>query len=390
MRKEIFITGMGAVTPIGVGVPSYWAALLAGKCGICSNKDPEGLPVERAALVRDFNPRDFMPKPLVLDMEPYAQYAYAAAQEAVDQSGLAAAGERVGVVMATALQGIAMLCAGAAPGPKLLTKYMGNIVASQFAIRHGICGPSLTVSTACSSGGDAILLAASLIESGAADAMVVLAGEAAVCPAVIRSLGLIRALSPLGESRPFDRSRSGFVMGEGGGALVLESADHARARGAEPLARLLGCANNNDAFHPVAPRPDGAGAARCIADALKDAGVSPAQVDYINAHGTATQKGDVAETCAIRTVFGDRPVPVSSTKGATGHMMGAGGVTEVIACVQAVRTGLCPPNLGLTEPDPACALNLVTAENRPERVSVALSNAMGFGGQNSCVVVGAL
>ena len=401
-HTPIVITGMGAVTALGIGVEEYWTKLSAGVCGIreITGMDTSGLPVHRAAeVVSEFNPKDYMPNPLVLDMEPFARYAYAAACQAVEQSGLDTHSDRVGVVMGTALHGLGYLArvqkefdeTGRRADPKYLTKYMGNIAAAQFAIRHGVRGPSLTVSTACSTGGDAVNLAAMLLETGRADAVVVMAGEAAVCHGFIESLSKAHALSLKGESRPFCADRDGFVIGEGGGALVLETEEHAKIRGVAIQARLLGCADNNDAHHPVSPNPEGTAVAECIRLALKSAGITPEQVGYVNAHGTATIKGDLAEARALRKVFGDYnpAVPVSSTKGATGHMMAAGGITEVIACVKAIQTGVLPPNLGLTQQDPECdGLNLVTMENRNQSVSVAISDAMGFGGQNSCVVVG--
>ena len=336
-----------------------------------------------------------MPTRLALDLEPYQQYAYAAAEQALAQSGLQGS-TRVGIVMATALHGLTIITKtqtridvrGQSAEPKLLTKCMGNLAACQFSIMHQITGPSLTVSTACSSGGDAITMGMMLLRSGMADAVVVMAGEAAICPAFLQSLDKVGALSATGESRPFDVARNGFVAGEGGGALILETESAANVRGAKPLARLLGAANNTDAYHPVSPAPNGAGAAACIRLALADAGLTPEGIDYLNAHGTATVTGDIAEACAIRAVFGDLPVTVSSTKGATGHMMGAGGLTEVITCVQAIRTGLLPPSLGLTEQDPECPLHLTGPTAVQQPVHAAISNAMGFGGQNSCIVVG--
>ena len=400
MLKRIVITGMGAVTPLGTGVEEYWKNLSSGACGLgeIAKLDTSNLPIHRAGEVRDFHPGDFMPKALALDTEPFARYAYAAAIEAVAQSGLDTRAGAAGVVMGTALHGIDYIArvqrefdeSGKPAEPKLLTKYMGNIAASQFAIHFGMHGPSMTVSTACSTGGDAVNLASMLLETGRAEAVVVMAGEAAISPAVIQSLSKIKAMSPTGESRPFCADRNGFVIGEGGGALVLETEEHALKRGAAVLARLLGCANNTDGYHPVSPHPEGRGAAECIRLALKSAGISPEQVGYVNAHGTATIKGDAAEAAAISSVFGEHSVPVSSTKGATGHMMAAGGVTEVIACVKAVQTGVLPPNLGLTErgQDEGFALDLVTAESQRRPAGAAISNAMGFGGQNSCVVVG--
>ncbi len=398
MDKPLVITGMGAVTPLGCGVDAYWESLVRGDCGIAPLEEPElrDLPIHWAGQVRDFQPRDYMPKPLMLDMAPFARYAYAAAVQALTQSGLDAASRRVGIVMGSALQGMDYLTRvqhgldeeGKSGDPKLMTKYMGNIAAAQFAIHHGIQGPSLAVGTACSSGGDAVTMAALLLRSGMAEAVVVMAGEAAICPTGILSLGKTGALSPLGESRPFSEDRSGFVLGEGGGALVLETAESAEGRSAPVLGRLLGFGSNNDAFHPVCPRPEGKQAAACMQEALRRAGLRPEQVDYVNAHGTATAKGDLAEAAALHTVFGDRVPPVSSTKGATGHMMGAGGITELIACVKALETGLLPPNLGLTKQDPACRLDLVAPEAREGSWRVAMSNAFGFGGQNSCLIVG--
>ena len=355
---KIYITGMGAVTPVGVGVPAYWEGLLAGKCGIgeIEGMDTEAFPVKRAAQVHGFEPKDFLPNRLVMDLEPYMQFAFVSAIEALEDSGLDPKSERVGIVMGTALAGVTTMCAtgeavaaGKRVSPKFLTKAMGNIAAAQFAINYGVKGPSMTVTTACSSGGDAIALAAMLIKSGQADAMIVMAGESILCAPVIQCLTKTGALSKTGESRPFALQRNGFVLGEGGGAVILESEEHAKARGAKIHAELSACSNTNDAYNPVSPDPEGEGAARCVDLAIKAAGLSPDDVDYINAHGTATHAGDIAETLAVRQIFGDRPVFVSSTKGATGHMMGAGGITEVIACVKAVETGTMPPNTGLTE-----------------------------------------
>ncbi len=397
MMKELVITGMGAVTPVGVGVDAYWEGLLSGKCGIGEIEGfaHDALPIHRAAQVRGMNPKDYLPTRLVMDLEPYMQYAYIAALEALEDSGLPDGGDRTGIVMGTALHGVDIIARtqetidkmGKSASPKLLTKSMGNITAAHFSIDHGFRGPSMTVSTACSSGGDAITLAALMLRADMADAMVVLAGEAAICPSVIQSLYKTGALSKEGESRPFDAGRSGFVMGEGGGALVLETREHAEARGARVRARLLGCGNNSDAHHPVSPSANGGGAADCIRLARAEAGLEPDAVDCIKAHSTATHRGDAAEAAAIHSVFGGRDVAVSSTKGATGHMMGAGGITEVIACVKAIETGLIPPCTGFETADEECRLNLITSDNRRD-VRVALSNAMGFGGQNSCVIVG--
>ncbi len=397
-ERNIVITGTGAVTPLGTGTAAFWEGLVSGRCGIgeIERFDASALPIRWAGEVRDFNPKDYMPNPLVLDTAPFARYAIAAAVMAVEESGLDTDSDRVGVVMGTALHGMDYLAhvqqlqdeTGKGGDPKLMTKYMGNMAAAQFAIRRGIRGPSLTVGTACSSGGDAVTMGALLLRSGMADAVVVMAGEGAICPPAILSLHKTRALSPLGESRPFSADRSGFVLGEGGGALVLETEAHAEKRCGRVLARLLGWGNNTDAFHPVSPRPDGAQAAACMRLALREAHLHPEDIGYINAHGTATLKGDEAEAAAIRSVFGAEIPPVSSTKGATGHMMGAGGITELIACVKALETGLLPPNLGFTAADEACPLPLVTEPGRVTKLKAAMSNAFGFGGQNSSLIVG--
>ena len=397
-KNRLLITGIGAVTPLGIGAEASFAQLDEGICAIgeITGIDTKGLPVHRAGEVKDFQPRDFLPTRLVMDLPPFMQYAYISAEEAIRQSGLSSFGPRTGVVMGTALGGINVisdthgkyLTAGKHAGPKFLTKAMGNICAAQLAIAYGIEGPCLTVETACSSGADAVTIAALLLRSKAADAIVVLAGEAAITPTLIQSLTITGALSKTGESRPFDKNRNGFVLGEGGAAIVLETEESAVKRGAKPLAVLLGCANNTDASNPVSPEPEGKGAAACMRLALSDANLAPEQIGYINAHGTATQAGDLAESAAIRRVFGEYAVPVSSTKGATGHMMGAGGLFELLTCIHAVQTGILPVNTGLTEQDEQCALSIVTKENCRKEIETAMTNAMGFGGQNSSLIVG--
>ena len=398
MPLEIVITGVGAVTPLGIGAERTWEALVSGECGIgpITSIDVSSLPVGRAGEVRDFRPRDYMSTKLSLDLEPYMQYAWTAALEAVGQSGLTVFGDRVGVVMASALSGINVIGAASASlvsdgrpaGPKFLTKAMANIAAAHLCIHFGMTGPCMTVSTACSSGGDAVTLASMFLRSGMADAMVVMAGEEAVCPTMIQSLVRAGALSKAGESLPFDRNRSGFVLGSGGGAVVLETAEHAAARGAGILADLSGCANNSDAYNPVSPDPEGRGVEACMRLALKDAGLEPSRIGYVNAHGTATVQGDVAECRAIGNVFGASSLYVSSTKGATGHMMGAGGLIELIFCVLAVSRGILPPNTGCSEQDPACPVTLVPGPRFSRPVDYAMTDSMGFGGQNSCVIVG--
>lgn len=277
--------------------------------------------------------------------------------------------------------------------PRFVPKVLGNVGAAQIAISKNIHGPSLTVSTACSSGGDAVMTGAMLLKAGLADTIVVVGGEAAICPVFVQGLTGARALSkrndePLKASRPFDADRDGFVMGEGGGALILETESHAKARGAHIYAELAGYANNTDGYHVTAPHPDGVGAADCIEKALACAGIGPEQIDYINAHGTSTKAGDIAETRAIKAVFKEHAgrVAVSSTKGATGHLMGAGGIVEAIVCIKALNDQVMPPTLNLDTPDPECDLDYVPKTARKKSLVYTMSNAFGFGGQNSSLI----
>ena len=358
---------MGAVTPIGDSVAEFWKNLVAGRSGIGRldrfvNGD---IPVRVAAEVRDFNAADHMPRRIAKDSSLFAQYAFAAAAEALAQSRLdtAAEGWRTGLVMGTSMSGIVdiaetqeeMTRSGESKvSPRFVPKILGNIAAAQIAIEYGLYGPSMTVSTAC------------------------------------MAKALSREEDPALACRPFDLNRNGFVMGEGGGALMLETEEHARARGAEILGYVLAAANNNDAYHVTSPAPDGHGAKACMKAALAAAGLEPGDIGYINAHGTSTPVGDKVEISAIKEVFGGCRPAVSSTKAATGHMMGAGGITETIACVMACREGILPATLNTAEPDPACeGADIVTGEARKTPVRYAMSNAFGFGGQNSSIIVSA-
>jgi 3-oxoacyl-[acyl-carrier-protein] synthase II len=398
MTEKIVVTGMGAVTPIGIGVDEYWKNLVSGKCGTGTIKsfDPSSLAVRIAAEVKTFDVEKYIPKSLIAQTDAFTQYAYVAAQEAIGDN-LAADPERVGIVMGTAMAGIATAAQTQEVltravhknvGPRFVPRILGNIAAAQVAIAHNIKGPSLTISTACASGSDAVQNGASMLLSGDADAVLVLGAESILCPLVIYSLANAHALSRMNDNpsmacRPFDEERSGFVIGEGGGAMVLETYSHAVKRGAKIYGELAGWANNNDAYHVTNPQPDGEMAAKCMANALKKANVSPDEVDYINAHATATIAGDAAEARAIERVFGNKRPCVSSTKGSTGHMMGAGGITEAISCLKAMESGVLPPNLNLEHP---CAdMDFVKIGDKKE-VNVAMSNAFGFGGQNSCLV----
>ncbi len=405
MQEKLVITGMGAVTPVGIGVGNFWNNLVSGASGISrlTRFDVSDLPVQFGAEVKDFTPESVIPKKLIREMDLFMQYAYVAAEEALADSELVIDPQRTGIVMSTALGGTGTIAAAQEQmnasanknvSPRFVPKVLGNITAAQISIAHDIRGPSLTVSTACASGGDAILMASMLLQAGMCDAVLVVGGEAALCPILIRSLANAHALSrrndaPDRASRPFDTDRDGFVMGEGGGALLLETESHALARGASIRAELAGCANNTDAHHVTAPRPDGSGAAACMRAAITMAGIEPDRIGYINAHGTSTKVGDLAETLAIKNVFGSAVdgLSISSTKGATGHMMAAGGILEVITCIMALQEQILPPTLNLEHPDPECDLDFVPLVAREKALTYAMSNAFGFGGQNSSILL---
>lgn len=422
VKKKIVITGMGAVTPIGSGVEEYWNNLIAGACGIdkIQQFDAADLAVRIAAEVHSFDLQKYMPKKMIHETDAFTQYAYVAAAEALAMAGkkdgersgenarmsgdpdgsagigLPADPDQTGIVMGTAMAGVATTAATQEiltnavhknVGPRFVPRILGNIAAAQIAIAHGITGHSVTLSTACASGGDAVSAAAMLLQADEADAVLAVGAESILCPLVIYSLANAHTLSRMNDDpqhscRPFDAHRSGFVIGEGGGALVLETEENALARGATIYAELAGWANNNEAYHVIKPNPDGVSSIKCMRKALFRAGLSPQDVDYINAHGTGTKLGDEAELNALGQLF--EGSAISSTKGATGHMMGAGGITEAIACIQAIREGIVPPTLNLEDCD--SDLDLVRGESRKMTVDTAMTNAFGFGGQNSSLI----
>ena len=413
---------MGAVTPIGSGVEEYWNNLIAGACGIdkIQQFDAADLAVRIAAEVHSFDLQKYMPKKMIHETDAFTQYAYVAAAEALAMAGkkdgersgenarmsgdpdgsagigLPADPDQTGIVMGTAMAGVATTAATQEiltnavhknVGPRFVPRILGNIAAAQIAIAHGITGHSVTLSTACASGGDAVSAAAMLLQADEADAVLAVGAESILCPLVIYSLANAHTLSRMNDDpqhscRPFDAHRSGFVIGEGGGALVLETEENALARGATIYAELAGWANNNEAYHVIKPNPDGVSSIKCMRKALLRAGLSPQDVDYINAHGTGTKLGDEAELNALGQLF--ESSAISSTKGATGHMMGAGGITEAIACIQAIREGIVPPTLNLEDCD--SDLDLVRGESRKMTVDTAMTNAFGFGGQNSSLI----
>ena len=413
MKHKIVVTGIGAVTPLGIGVDTYWNNLIAGKSGIVpiSRFDASSLPVQIAGEVPDFNPEDFMTRKQVKEMELFMQFGYASAQEAMTDAGLTEdpegnlpiPKERIGVVLGNVFAGIIDIAGtqdkfstgnASRVNPRFITRIIGNIAAAQIAISKGLKGPSLTVSTACSSGIDAISTGIMLIEQDLADAVICVGAEAATCPLTILGLSSIHALSrnnehPTEASRPFDLARDGFVMAEGSGTVIIEKEESALRRDARIRCTVAGYANSTDGYHVTSPHPEGIAAVFCMKQALAVAGLPLTSVDYINAHGTSTPKGDVIEVNAIKTLFGEHAgkLAVSSTKSSTGHLMGAGGVTETIACIKALEEDTLPPTINQTTPDPECDLDFVPNVARKAPVNVAMCNAFGFGGQNASLLL---
>jgi 3-oxoacyl-[acyl-carrier-protein] synthase II len=389
--NSVVVTGRGVVTSIGEGADAFFDALLSKRSGIA-----DGM----SACV-DFDPEVSMSPKDARRADRFSQLAVAAAVQAADEAGLpdGCDPERLGVVVGTGVGGLVTLQAECktwltegdrAVSPHFVTMMMPNAASGNIAIRLGARGPGFSVSSACSTGGHAIGEAIRMIERGEVDAAVAGGTEAALtglCLAAFRRMG---ALSREGISRPFDAHRDGFVMGEGAGVLVLEREEHARARGAKVLARIVGYGASNDAFHITQPDKDGRGAKLAMRAALASAGASPTDVGYINAHGTGTPLNDKIETLAIKSVFnGDStPPPVSSTKSAIGHLIGAAGAVEALVCVEAVRRGVLPPTLNYEHPDPECDLDYVPEGPREAPgLELALSNSYGFGGQNACLLV---
>ncbi len=403
--RRVVVTGLGPVTPIGVGLGPFREALFGGKSGVrrITRFDPSALPVRIAAEV-DLDPGAYLDRKELKRLDRFVQYALVAAELALRDSGLELSRlnpERVGTLVGTGIGGMETWEAQARVfverGPNRLSPFfipmmIANMASAHIAMRYGFTGPSSTVVTACATGSDALGQAMRMIQGGEAD--VVLAGgtEASITPMAIGAFAVMRALSTRNEepekaSRPFTRSRDGFVMGEGAGVLVLEEYEHARRRGARIYGELIGFGRSADAHHITEPHPEGLGAALAMERALKDAGVTPEQVGYINAHGTSTPIGDRAEVLAIKRVFGDhaKRLMVSSTKSMIGHLLGAAGGVEAIATLLALHEGLIPPTINLEDPDPELDLDFVP-QTREARVDYALSNSFAFGGHNAVLL----
>jgi len=410
-RRRVVITGLGCVTALGDSTDALFAALCAGKSGISDIEsfDVSAFSVRFGGEIKNFDPTKHIEQRQAKRMDRFTQFAVVAACQAVDDSGLDFSKEdlfRSGVIVGTGIGGIGEIeqqhlrLLDKGPGklsPFCVPRLMANAAGGNIAIRYGLRGPNFCVSSACASGTHAIGEAFCNIIAGRSDVVITGGSEAALTPVGLASFCAAKSLStrndnPATASRPFDKDRDGFVLSEGAAVLVLEELDHAKKRGAHIYAELLGYSATDDGYHITAPLPDGAGAATAMQLALADAGVEKEKVDYINAHGTGTELNDIAETSAIRAVFGDHAYKllISSTKGSLGHLLGASGAVELIVCIKAIEESVIPPTVNLENPDERCDLKMdfVPLQPRKAAVSVAMSNSFGFGGHNACLVVG--
>jgi 3-oxoacyl-[acyl-carrier-protein] synthase II len=406
LKRRVVVTGLGLITPLGIGVEKTWSALCAGKSGVrrITKFDPSHHACQIAGEVTDFNPADYIEKKEIKKMDTFIHFAVGASQMAVDDSGLKVTEEnadRVGVYIGSGIGGLPAIEAyhkvllDKGPdrvSPFFIPMVIINLASGQVSIRIGARGPNSCAVTACATGNHCIGDAFRIIQHGEADAMVAGGTEAAITPLCVAGFASAKALStrnddPERASRPFDKERDGFVLGEGAGVLVLEELESARRRGARIYAEILGYGMSADAHHITAPPEDGAGAVRCMRLALKDAGLTPDAIGYVNAHATSTM-ADRIETNAIKQVFGEhaRGLAVSSTKSMTGHLLGAAGGVEAIFSILAIQRGVLPPTINQDVPDPECDLDCVPNRARPAEVHTVLSNSFGFGGVNACLI----
>ncbi|MBP1713294.1 MAG: 3-oxoacyl-(acyl carrier protein) synthase [Deltaproteobacteria bacterium] len=407
LKRRVVVTGMGMVSPLGTGVEKTWNALVQGKSGVgrITKFDPTGFDTQIAAEVKDFAPENFIDKKEARRMDIFIQYAVASAIMAMEDSQFKVTpqnAERVGVVVGAGLGGLTTIesfhkvLLEKGPGrisPFFIPMLIVNEAPGQISMRFGAKGPNSSVVTACATGNHNIGDAWKMIQRGDADAILAGGVESTITPLAVSGFNAMKALStrnsePEKASRPFDKDRDGFVMGEGAGIILLEEMEHALNRGAKIYAEIVGYGLTGDAYHITAPAPDGEGAARCMAMALKDAGLRPEEVDYINAHGTSTDYNDLYETIAIKTVFKEHAgkLPVSSTKSMTGHLLGGAGGVESIFTILTIYRGLIPPTINYETPDPNCDLDYVPNTARKAEVRVALSNSFGFGGTNAVLI----
>ncbi len=408
MKHRVVITGIGMVTPVGTGKEVFWDSLINGKSGIgpITRFDASELPTRMAGEVKGFDPLAYLDKKEARRMDRFTHFAFAATQMALNDAGLnpeSLKSETVGVIIGTGVGGIETVEEQAkilfSKGPNRISPFfvpmmISNIAGAQIAINYGFKGPNLTMVSACASSTNSVGEAFRLIQNGELEIVVTGGTEAPVIQLATAGFCAMRALStrndqPEKASRPFDRERDGFVMGEGAGILILESLTHAQARGAYIYAEVAGYGVSCDAYHITASDPDGAGAAKCMELTIKDAGLTPNDVDYINAHGTSTQIGDVSETLAVKSVFGSyaKNVPISSTKSMTGHLLGAAGGIETIICALAIERGEIPPTINYENPDPECDLNYVPNERIRREIKVTMTNSFGFGGHNATILL---
>ena len=407
MNRRVVVTGVGMVTPVGLDTETSWEGLIAGRSGIgpITQFDDKDIPTQIAGEVKGFDAANYIEQKEIKKMDRFIHLAIAASQLAMDAAKLPitpANAERVGVIAGAGIGGLPAIersyRAYLEKGYRRITPFfipmsIINEMAGHISMRFGAKGPNSCAVTACATGTHSIGDAFKIIQRGDADAMFAGGAESCICPLGVGGFNAMKALStrnhePERASRPFDAERDGFVMGEGSGLVVLEDLESAQRRGATILAEVIGYGLSGDAYHITSPAPNGEGAARCMKMALKDAGITPAQVGYINAHGTSTKYGDELETMAIKTVFGDhaRTVPISSTKSMTGHLLGAAGGVEAVISVLALERGILPPTINLENPDPECDLDYIPNTARTKQVDIAMSNSFGFGGTNATLV----
>ena len=407
MRSRVVVTGLGAVTPLGIGVEKSWQSLCQGKSGIgmITRFDTTDFRTRIAGEVNGFNPLDFMEGKLVRRLDRFIHFALAATRMAMEDSRLtinSSNADRVGVSVGTALAGVEsfeknyqLLLQGARRqiSPFFIPGFIANMAPGQIAIQFGAKGPNICSVTACASGTHAIGDAFRIIQRGDADAMIAAGAEAAISPIIFAGLDAERAMStrndaPEKASRPFDKDRDGFVTSEGAGVIILEELESALNRGARIYAEVLGYGSSCDAYHVTAPDPEGRGAANCMKMALNDAGIPGDKIEYINAHGTSTPLNDLSETLAIKSVFQgqSKNIPISANKSMIGHLWGAAGAVEAIFCILTITQGVIPPTINYETPDPGCDLDYVPNVARQAKVRVALSNSFGFGGTNATLI----
>ncbi len=408
MDRRVVITGVGLVTPLGTGVSKTWDLLCKGKSGIgeITSFDATNFQTKIAGEVKDFHPEDYLPKKEAKRTQKFIAYAVAAARMAVEDSGLTIDSSnegRVGVITGCGLGGLKMLEDTSRilekKGPKWVSPFfipmiIGNMAPGMISIHLGAKGPNASIATACAAGSHAIGDAFEIVKSGRADAMIAGGVESVVTPLCIAGFNSMKALStrndePEKASRPFDKDRDGFIVGEGSGILVLETLERALERGACIYAEISGYGMSGDGYHMTSPSPDGEGAARCMMSAIADAGLKYEDIDYINAHGTSTQLNDLFETRAIKTVFMERAssIPISSTKSMTGHLLGGAGGVETVFTALTIRDGIIPPTINLDNPDKDCDLDYVPHVARKVNVEIAMNNSFGFGGTNATLIL---